>query len=116
MIDLPSAQLEVILRILRSRVADIEVWAFGSRVNGTATAYSDLDLVLVDSNPVENQLLWALKDDFSESDLPILIDLLDWQTISPEFQAIIKRNYVVLQSPEPKQLGRVPSSFLKIRH
>ncbi len=100
MIDLLPDQLEEVRRILRSRVADIEVWAFGSRVNGTATAYSDLDLVLVDSKPIENQLLWALKDDFSESDLPILVDLLDWQKISPEFKTIIKRNYVVLQSPE----------------
>lgn len=39
----------------------------------------------------------ALKEDFSESDLPYKVDLVDWQKVSPSFRAIIQRDRLVLE-------------------
>ena len=47
MIDVSPRDLEIVRRILRDRVPDCEVWAFGSRTNHTARTYSDLDLAIV---------------------------------------------------------------------
>ena len=46
MLDLPENQLQLVRGILQEIAPDREVWAFGSRVKGTAKPYSDLDLVI----------------------------------------------------------------------
>lgn len=61
-------------------VADAEIWAFGSRVNGGAHEGSDLDLVLRNprdlTRPVQGWL--ALKEALSDSSLPMLVDVHAW--------------------------------------
>jgi hypothetical protein len=54
-------------------------------------------LALVSNTPLDWRLLAALKDSFAESNLPITVDLLDWQSISPEFKSVIEKNYEVIQ-------------------
>lgn len=44
----------------------------------------------------------ALAEDFSESDLPWKVDLVDWWSISEAFRAIIDRDKVLLWQPERK--------------
>jgi type I restriction enzyme S subunit len=90
--------LWVIVRdILQKHVPQYEVWAFGSRVTGTTKPYSDLDLAIISDTPLSSQTSAALADDFSESDLPWRVDVLDWATTSPTFRKIIERDKVVLQ-------------------
>jgi hypothetical protein len=40
-----------------------------------------------------------LRDAFNESDLPILVDILDWVLIPESFHTEIKRNHLILYSP-----------------
>ena len=47
MLDLSDQQLQQVREVLQKYVPDCEVWAFGSRINGKARSYSDLDLVIV---------------------------------------------------------------------
>jgi len=76
------------------------VWAFGSRVTGTAKPFSDLDLVIRTEQPLPLEKLAALNDAFDESDLTIRVDLLDWAATSATFREIILRRYVVLHREE----------------
>jgi predicted nucleotidyltransferase len=46
---------------------------FGSRVQGTAKPFSDLDLAVMGDVPLDFRQLADLKDAFAESDLPWLI-------------------------------------------
>lgn len=96
MLDLAPHQLQLLLRILQQHVPDVTVWAFGSRVNGNAKPHSDLDLVLKTAAALPQQQLFALQDALEESDLPIKVDVLDWQHISPDFQQHILQHYLVL--------------------
>ena len=57
-----------------------EVWAFGSRTKFRAEPYSDLDLTIISDTPVPLKLLARMADDFSDSDLPWRVDLVDWAT------------------------------------
>ena len=100
MIDLGEKHLKTILAILNEHAPECEVWAFGSRINGSARKFSDLDLVLVGEQPIDWKRIEALKDALSESDLPIMVDVLDWHTISESFRSIILNNYEVLRRPE----------------
>ncbi len=97
MIDVPSQYLEIILKILRKNIPGLEVRAFGSRITGTIKDYSDLDLVIVDKEKLSDEIFYALKEDFEESDLPFRVDVLDWNRISDEFKKVINTRYEIIQ-------------------
>ena len=77
----------------------LEVWAYGSRVNGDYYDASDLDLVLrqPDDLHCRQKNLDDIIEAFSESNLPILVQVLDWAAIPDAFHEEILENYVVVQ-------------------
>jgi uncharacterized protein len=90
MIDLKAEYLEMVKEILdRLLPKGFEAWAFGSRVTGTAKKFSDLDIAVI--GPRRLTLLESanLREAFSESDLPIMVDVIDYFTTDPNFQKII---------------------------
>lgn len=96
MLDLRPQELALVRAILRRRLPDSQVWAFGSRVSGRAKPHSDLDLAIVSSSPVPLATLAEIEEDFSESDLPFRVDLVDWATAPKRFRVRIGRCYEVL--------------------
>lgn len=97
--DLSPDQLKIITGILAVQVPGCEVRAFGSRVNGKAKKFSDLDIVIMSEAPVTSMKMASIKDAFSESNLPFRVDVLDWSSIGDEFRKIISRKYEALQYP-----------------
>ena len=95
MINLDKTQLEIVQKILQKYLPNLEVWAFGSRVNGNATIYSDLDLAMID--PIDKNLAINLREAFDESNLKIKVDVVDFANSSDDFRANIKQKYIVLQ-------------------
>lgn len=90
--------LWVLIRdILHKHVPHHEVWAFGSRAKWTAKPYSDLDLAIISDQPLSLSVCAGLATDFSESDLPWRVDVIDWATTSESFRQIIERDKVVVQ-------------------
>ena len=92
------ADLEKIQAILRRYVPDREVRAFGSRVTGKVKPFSDLDLVVMGNEPLHATILANLKDDFTESDLPFKVDIVEWAETQENFRKIIEAAFVVVQS------------------
>lgn len=70
-----------------------EVRAFGSRVTGAAKDYSDLDLAVLSPEPVPTTTWIQLKEDFSESNLPYRVDILEWNALPESFKQVILKNY-----------------------
>lgn len=97
-IDIKPEQWAIVGAILRQHVPGREVWAFGSRVRHTAKPYSDLDLAVLGDEPLGLSLSADLADDFTESDLPWKVDVVDWATTSESFRRIIERDRVVVQT------------------
>lgn len=95
-LDLDEIELAIVKAILARHVPEAVVWVFGSRATGKAKKYSDLDLCIKASHPLGLDLMSALAEDFSESDLPWKVDLVDWWSISEAFRAIIDRDRVRL--------------------
>lgn len=96
-IDIHPDHWAIVREILRRHVPRHEVWAFGSRAKHTAKRYSDLDLAVITDAPLASAVITALQDDFSESDLPWKVDVLDWAATSEAFRQIIAREKVVVQ-------------------
>ena len=96
-LSLTAEEWRVVHGILADLVPDVTVTAFGSRVTGRAKPWSDLDLALTADAPLTLARLAALREAFSESSLPWKVDLVDTLAVSPEFQARIAKEQVLLQ-------------------
>ncbi len=96
-LNLPSDWQQEIKAILAEYMPDATVWVFGSRVTGKAKQWSDCDIALLTTTPIDWQQLERLKDAFSESNLPIMIDVSDWSKLPLFLQEKIKQQHVQIQ-------------------
>lgn len=97
-LDLSPADLRELRRILATYAPDSEVWAYGSRVIGTAHQGSDLDLVVrARGGAAPAGTLGELREALSDSDLPMLVDVHDWARIPDTFRREIDRAHIVIQ-------------------
>lgn len=95
-IDIRPDHLKIVQDILKTHIPNHEVWAFGSRAKWTAKDTSDLDLCVKGNEPLTLELLAHLRDDFSESNLPYKVDVVDWRGVSDSFRKIIEQDRVEL--------------------
>jgi type I restriction enzyme S subunit len=98
-IEIGPAEWEIVRGILDRHVPAREVWAFGSRAKAAAKPFSDLDLAILGDKPLTLSTLAELADDFSESDLPFKVDIVDWATTGERFRKVIEGERVVLLDP-----------------
>lgn len=101
-LDLKPEDLLQVKIILKQWVPNMEIWAYGSRVNGHCHDASDLDLVVHNPGcphqPIEH--LAQLKQAFKDSDLPMIVDLMDWAYLPDSYRLEIKKQYVIVQSTD----------------
>lgn len=96
-LQLKKNEIDVVKKILRLFLSeDIDYRAFGSRAKNTARQYSDLDIVLISKESIPLNIISHLKEAFAESDLPFMVDIVDWQLITPDFREKIKQEWQVL--------------------
>lgn len=98
LIDLRSDHWIIVRDILQTHVPDRSVLVFGSRARWTAKEYSDLDLVLLGSEPLPHGVLAALSEDLGDSDLPFKVDLIEWRLVDESLRTSIRQKGVVVQS------------------
>ena len=84
--------------LLRKYLPGIEVWAYGSRVNGRSHDGSDLDLVLRGPGlkEIQNGQLGDFEEAVRESSIPFLVEARDWARLPERFHREIERDHVVL--------------------
>jgi len=91
--------LEEIRNIINRLYPNAVVWAYGSRVDGTAHENSDLDLAVVDFGQ-PNGSTTALQVASRESNVPFPVDWLDYKALPDKFQEEIAKKYVVVYEEE----------------
>lgn len=94
--ELQKQVLEIIGRYLN--FADYKIFFFGSRVLGTNSERSDIDIGIQGDQPIDSRILGKIQEDIAA--LPILykIDLVDFQRAAPDFKQL------ALQATEPLRL------------
>jgi len=101
-IDLRPDHAAIVQEVLtRHLPAGVSVRVFGSRAKWTAKTFSDLDLAVKGKEKLPYKVMVELADAFEESDLPFRVDIVDWHTVTPSFQAVIDRDGVALLGAEP---------------
>jgi predicted nucleotidyltransferase len=93
----------------------VEVWAYGSRVTGTAHDGSDLDLVMI--TPTQEKLpidtLMELNEKIRESNIPILVELFDWARLPESFHKNIEACHEVFFSIPSNMLNDPDAEYKK---
>ena len=99
-LHLPFRYRQEIEFLLRKHAPGVDVWVYGSRVNGQSHDASDLDLVLRGPglSPIPTDTLRALKNALHDSNIPILVEARDWARLPESFHREIERDYVMLIS------------------
>lgn len=85
--------LDELISIFDLRCPNAIIWAYGSRVNGDAHDGSDLDLVVKDFGN-SDCYLYELKEYLKDSNIPFLIDIVEYKYIPESFQKEIEKNYI----------------------
>jgi len=104
-----------LIEIFSSVEIPIEVWAYGSRVNGTAHRGSDLDLVVrspdLEKLPVD--VIKRLKEKIQFSNIPIVVELFDWARLPESFHQNINNQHEVLFSTIEIMVNEPPAQYKK---
>ncbi len=111
-LDLSPESKTTVKQLLNQYLPDTEVWAYGSRVKGTANTYSDLDLVAF-TTAEQKTAFYNLKEAFEESNLPFRVDLFSWDEIPEQFHNNIKKEKIILSGGmgcQPMSKGEPPLS------
>lgn len=104
-IQLSQQHLSMIRDLLHTYIPDTLVWAFGSRVKGTANPSSDLDVVAFIGDD-QKMRFSMLKEALEESNVPFRVDLHSWNELPDSFKRTIEKEYTVLQDVEKKPYTR----------
>jgi uncharacterized protein len=104
MILLRNKDKELLITIFETVALPIEVWAYGSRVNGKAHEGSDLDLVIrtLDLQKLPLDVFLDLEEKIKESNIPIIVELFDWARLPESFHENILEQHEVLYVTIPK--------------
>jgi len=92
MIKMEEKDFQLLKKILAKY--PYQFYAYGSRVKGTARQFSDLDLCYQENIPPE--IIYQIKEELEESDLPFFVELVSWKQMRPEFQKLIEEDLTVL--------------------
>lgn len=100
MLDLNPLDRKELVHVLNTYIPGIEVRAFGSRVTGRSGKFSDLDIALMTTTPLDETLFRNLKEALSDSNLAITVDCIDFSAADRSFKKIVEQNYEVIQDAE----------------
>lgn len=104
---------QMLLEIFSQISLSVEVWAYGSRVSGTAHDGSDLDLVIIsrDGKKIPIDIFMELKEKIRDSNVPILVDIFDWARLPESFHKNIEACHEVFFSVPENQLNNEETNY-----
>ncbi|MCY3951863.1 MAG: nucleotidyltransferase domain-containing protein [bacterium] len=111
-IDILPRHRYLLERLIHEHLPEVEVWAYGSRVNGKSHGGSDLDLVLRGPklSPLDIDRLIDFYEAVDASTIPFLVEARDWTRIPDSFHESILQNYIVLTRGDSKSRATSNSS------
>jgi len=94
--------LEAFVNLITIYLPLEEVWAYGSRINGSSHDTSDLDIVIRHPANLDARQTKAIRDlrtALRESNIPLVVDVLDWATLPVTFKESIAQQHIGIYHP-----------------
>ena len=92
MLDLDPKYIDFIKETILAEIPNVEIYIFGSRVQGNALEYSDVDIALKDKEKISIESILKLRIKFENSTFPYKVDIVDLKNLKDEFRGIIKKD------------------------
>lgn len=91
-----DSELKIIQDIIKPFQDKYTFYAYGSRVKGNFRPVSDLDLMIKGSSEASLNDLERLKEDFDNSSLSFIVNIVDFYNLEKSFYNIIKRDLKII--------------------
>lgn len=96
--DLTKEETDIVIAAIRQHLPkDVEVYFFGSRVDGTSHKGSDLDVLIKWSSRVDLGQLSLAKEAIEESNILFKVDIVDYHRCSEQMIKNISKNIVKIK-------------------
>ena len=92
MLDLDPKYIDFIKETILVEIPNVEIYIFGSRMQGNALEYSDVDIALKDKEKISIESILKLRIKFENSTFPYKVDIVDLKNLKDEFRGIIKKD------------------------
>jgi len=93
---LEEKYLNYILDILSKNIPNSAYYIFGSRAKGNYKEYSDIDIAVKSSDKIPSDTMSKVMLEFENSTLPYEVDVVDLDSIKPDFKNLIIDSLVKL--------------------
>lgn len=87
---------EIISETIRKHIPNAKILIFGSRIKGNFSENSDIDIAVKCDKKIDISIMAKIKMDLEELDINEKIDLIDYNSVSKEFQKIIDDTSVLI--------------------
>lgn len=89
-----KSEESIIQEILKPYKNEFDFFYYGSRVKGNFEKTSDLDILIKGTSKFSLNELETVKTLFDSSDLPYIVNFVDYNTIDEKFYNYIKKDLV----------------------
>lgn len=97
--SLPEQDKHSLIKIILSHLPNATIYLFGSRARHENTATSDIDLALDNGIKIDRFILSMIKEAIEESQIPFLVDIVDFNSISADLRDQIFKDKIVWYQP-----------------
>lgn len=75
---------------------EIQAFIYGSRALGFAHRYSDIDIGIIGKKKIPANILSQIDEMLEESDLPYIVEVVDFSNVSKEFKNLALKKIIPL--------------------
>lgn len=95
---IPQKDIIAIKSILSKHLdhSSYKAYIFGSRATGNARKWSDIDIAIEGEKKVPGYIIEEIREDLENSNLPFVVDIVDFSLVSKRFKSVANQKVVPL--------------------
>jgi len=91
-LDLQDKHKDFIINTISALFPEVDIFIYGSRVQGKAQKYSDVDIAIKSVSEIPIEKLLQIKAAFHDSSFPYKVDIVDLEALNKDFYKLIEND------------------------
>lgn len=91
-LDLQNKYKNFIINTISVQLPEVEIFIYGSRIQGKAQKYSDVDIAIKSGSEIPIDKLLQIKAAFHDSSFPYKVDIVDLNALNKDFYKLIEND------------------------
>ncbi|MDQ5940481.1 MAG: uncharacterized protein QG632_207 [Candidatus Dependentiae bacterium] len=102
---------EELTRIIHKYLPGCKIMLFGSRARGTQQDGADYDIAIDAGKKILSEVMYKITSDIEESNVYVHVDVVDVHGVTPEFLAVIEKDWVIWKKNNSQVRSSVKNAF-----